>query len=73
MRQFWEEGVLSARSRCWAQGMDGWRSLQAVPQLRWSLLATGTAVLNETDLAVTILNILISMCDYYPSRWVARP
>ncbi|XP_043196340.1 dnaJ homolog subfamily C member 13-like isoform X3 [Amphibalanus amphitrite] len=68
MRGFWEDGTLSARSRCWAQGMDGWRSLQAVPQLRWTLLATGQAVMNETDMAVTILNIFITMCDFYPSR-----
>ncbi|XP_037090468.1 dnaJ homolog subfamily C member 13-like isoform X2 [Pollicipes pollicipes] len=68
MRAFWEDGTLTARSRCWAQGMDGWRSLQAVPQLRWTLCATGQAVLNETDMAVTILNIFITMCHYYPSR-----
>ncbi|XP_056440183.1 dnaJ homolog subfamily C member 13-like [Gadus chalcogrammus] len=68
MQEFWSAGVLTAKTRCWAQGMDGWRPLQAIPQLKWCLLATGQAVMNETDLATLILNMLISMCSYYPSR-----
>jgi len=31
-------------------------------------MATGQAALNETDLATLILNMLIKMCEYYPSR-----
>ncbi|KAG7262176.1 hypothetical protein CRUP_034712 [Coryphaenoides rupestris] len=68
MQEFWSTGVLTAKTRCWAQGMDGWRPLQAIPQLKWCLLATGQAVMNETDLATLILNMLITMCSYYPSR-----
>uniref|UniRef100_A0A3Q2XC25 DnaJ heat shock protein family (Hsp40) member C13 n=1 Tax=Hippocampus comes TaxID=109280 RepID=A0A3Q2XC25_HIPCM len=68
MQEFWTTGALSAKTRCWAQGMDGWRPLQAIPQLKWCLLATGQAVMNETDLATLILNMLITMCSYYPSR-----
>ncbi|XP_031439701.1 dnaJ homolog subfamily C member 13 isoform X5 [Clupea harengus] len=68
MQEFWNTGTLTAKTRCWAQGMDGWRPLQAIPQLKWCLLATGQAVMNETDLATLILNMLITMCSYYPSR-----
>lgn len=70
MQEFWTSGVLTAKTRCWAQGMDGWRPMQAIPQLKWCLLATGQAVMNESDLATLILNMLITMCSYYPSRWV---
>lgn len=49
-------------------GLDGWRALAQLPQLKWCLLAKGTAVLNESDLATQILNVLIRMCEYYPSR-----
>ena len=70
MKDFWKEGVVNAKTRCWAQGMDGWRPLVTVSQLKWCLLATGQAVMNETDLAVLVLNMLIKMCGYYPSRWV---
>lgn len=69
MQEFWSTGVVTAKTRCWAQGMDGWRPLQAIPQLKWCLLATGQAVMNESDLATLILNMLITMCSYYPSRW----
>ncbi|KAK2171867.1 hypothetical protein NP493_1017g02051 [Ridgeia piscesae] len=68
MKDFWKEGMVNAKTRCWAQGMDGWRPLVTVSQLKWCLLATGQAVMNETDLAVLVLNMLIKMCGYYPSR-----
>ena len=68
MKQFYEEGTLHAKTRCWAQGMDGWRPMVTVPQLKWTLLATGQAVMNETDMATLILNMLIKMAEYYPSR-----
>ncbi|XP_029442930.1 LOW QUALITY PROTEIN: dnaJ homolog subfamily C member 13 [Rhinatrema bivittatum] len=68
MQEFWAEGVLTSKTRCWAQGMDGWRPLQVIPQLKWCLVASGQAVLNETDLATLILNMLITVCGYFPSR-----
>ncbi|XP_069681979.1 dnaJ homolog subfamily C member 13 isoform X2 [Periplaneta americana] len=68
MRELWESNQLTAKTKCWAQGMDGWRTLQQVPQLKWCLMAKGTPVMNESDLATLILNILIQMCQYFPSR-----
>ncbi|XP_069504815.1 dnaJ homolog subfamily C member 13 isoform X2 [Ambystoma mexicanum] len=68
IQEFWSEGTLTPKTRCWAQGMDGWRPLQVIPQLKWCLVASGQAVLNETDLATLILNMLITMCSYFPSR-----
>ncbi|XP_023933252.1 dnaJ homolog subfamily C member 13-like [Lingula anatina] len=68
MKDLYKEGVLHAKTRCWAQGMDGWRPLSSVPQLKWCLLATGQAVMNESDLAIAILNMLIKISEFYPSR-----
>ncbi|XP_025080789.1 dnaJ homolog subfamily C member 13-like isoform X2 [Pomacea canaliculata] len=68
MREFWDQGVINGKTRCWAQGMDGWRPLHTVPQLKWTLMATGQAAMNESDLATLILNMLIKMAEYYPSR-----
>ena len=59
---------MNAKSRCWAQGLDGWKSLQNVAIFKWSLLATGSPLLNESDLAALILNLLIRICEYFPSR-----
>ena len=69
MKAMSAEGVLRPETKCWAQGMDGWRPLHSIPQLKWYLLATGTAVMNETDLAVMILNMLIKICEFYPNRY----
>lgn len=49
-------------------GLDSWKQIGQLPQLKWCLIAKGTAVLNESELAALILNILIRMCEYYPSR-----
>ncbi|XP_067003788.2 dnaJ homolog subfamily C member 13 [Anabrus simplex] len=68
MRDLWKKGELNAKTKCWAQGMDTWRTLQQIPQLKWCLMAKGAAVMNESDLATLILNILIQMCQYFPSR-----
>ncbi|XP_071822188.1 dnaJ homolog subfamily C member 13-like isoform X2 [Apostichopus japonicus] len=68
MKEKWDEGLLNAKTRCWAQGLEGWKPLHAIPQLKWCLLASGQAVMNETDLAIMVLNMLIKMCEYFPSR-----
>lgn len=68
MKEHWTNGTLTARSRCWAQGMDSWKALHQIPQLKWSLLASGQPVMNETDLAITVLNMLKDVCKLYPSR-----
>lgn len=59
---------MNSKSRCWAQGLDGWKLLQNVAIFKWTLIASGQALLNESELAALILNILIRICEYYPSR-----
>ncbi|KAL5258298.1 hypothetical protein ACHWQZ_G008960 [Mnemiopsis leidyi] len=67
--EFWEEGVLSERTKCWAQGLDGWKPLRSIAQLKWTLpCSTGVALLNGTELSILILNMLIDICSFYPSR-----
>ena len=66
-RLYNEEGI-SDRTKVWAQGMEGWRQLQDVPQLKWTLLAEGDALLTESELAATILNIFNEMCAQFPAR-----
>lgn len=68
MKDLWKENILTTKTRCWAQGMDGWRPLHNIPQLKWCLMATGTALMNESELANHILKMLISICEYFPSR-----
>ena len=42
--------------------------MEQIPQLKWHLMAQGTALINESEMAALILNILIRMCRFYPSR-----
>ena len=37
-------------------------------QLKWNLLAKGTAVMNESELSALILNMFIQVCHFYPSK-----
>lgn len=64
----WREEKLNERTKFWAQGMDGWKVASDISQLKWCLMATGNPVMNESELAICILNILIRICDYYPSH-----
>ena len=68
MKELYANGTIDAKTRCWAQGMDGWRTMDKIPQLKWALLGSGQGQMNETSMAIMILNILIKMCNYYPSR-----
>lgn len=68
VEDLWKAGKVNERTKFWSQGMDGWRVAQDIPQLKWCLMAVGSAVMNESELAVCILNIFIQVCDYYPSH-----
>lgn len=68
LKELYTSGKITHKTKVWAQGMDSWRILSQVPQLKWTLLARGSAVINESELATLILNILIKMSEYYPSR-----
>lgn len=58
-----ESKSIHSKTKVWAQGLEGWKLLHQVPQLKWKLLAKGTSVMNESDLASLILTILIKVCQ----------
>ncbi|XP_054738081.1 dnaJ homolog subfamily C member 13 [Anastrepha obliqua] len=68
LKELWQKGVITPKTRCWAIGMDGWRSLQQIPQLKWCLIAKGTPIYNETELSSKLLDILIKCTSFFPSR-----
>ncbi|KAJ3648782.1 hypothetical protein Zmor_020558 [Zophobas morio] len=68
MKDLFKKNVINHRTRCWAMGLDSWKTVSQLPQLKWCLIAKGSPVLNESELTTYILNILIRMCEYYPSR-----
>lgn len=68
LKELWQKGIITPKTRCWAIGMDGWRSLQQIPQLKWCLIAKGTPIYNETELSSKLLDILIKCTSFFPSR-----
>lgn len=68
LKKLYSEGVIKKDTKCWAQGMHNWKPLVNITQLKWTLVARGTPLLNESDLATLILNMLINMIKYYPCR-----
>lgn len=68
LKGLYNKGIITPRTRLWAIGMDGWRSLQQIPQLKWCLMAKGQPLLNEIELAAEILDILIKCTSFFPSR-----
>ncbi|KRX78176.1 DnaJ -like protein subfamily C member 13 [Trichinella sp. T6] len=68
MKKMYKYGEIGKNTKIWGSGMDEWKPLENVAQFRWTLVASGTAQMNETKLAVKILDILLRMIDYFPSR-----
>ena len=68
LKELFEKKDIGPKTKVWAQGLEGWRLLQQVAQLKWTVLAKNVAVLNESQLASRVLSILITLCKFYPSK-----
>lgn len=68
MKSLYAKEKITSSTRCWAQGLDGWRNLGNIPQFKWTLICTNNGILNESELAILILDIFIKISSYYPSR-----
>ncbi|KAL0869621.1 hypothetical protein ABMA27_005874, partial [Loxostege sticticalis] len=68
LKDLYKSGEINNKTKCWANSMEGWRAVGSVPQLKWTLVARGAPVLDESALAATILDLLITCARYYPSR-----
>ncbi len=72
MKELFGEGSIHQKTRCWAQGMEGWRPLDQIAQFRWYLVATGIPLMNESEIACLILNMMLRMCESYPTRYTTH-
>jgi len=68
LKELYSQGGLTSTTRCWAQGLEGWRPLVNISQLKWTLVASGNPVMNESELAISILEVFTVICEYFPSR-----
>ncbi|XP_028029747.1 dnaJ homolog subfamily C member 13 isoform X2 [Bombyx mandarina] len=68
LKDLYKSGEITNKTKCWANSMEGWRAVGGIPQLKWTLVARGAPVFDESALAATILDLLITCSRYYPSR-----
>lgn len=68
LKNLYRNNEITNKTKCWSQGLDQWRLISQIPQLKWTLMASNSAIMDETALASLILYILIKMCEYFPSR-----
>ncbi|KAG6454842.1 hypothetical protein O3G_MSEX008886 [Manduca sexta] len=68
LKELYKSGEINNKTKCWANSMEGWRAVGSIPQLKWTLVARGAAVLDESALAATVLDLLVTCARYYPSR-----
>ena len=69
MKELFQNGSIHQKTRCWSQGMEGWKPLELIAQMKWYLVATGIPLMNESEIACLILNMMIRMCEMYPTRY----
>ncbi|KCV70333.1 hypothetical protein H696_02660 [Fonticula alba] len=67
-KELFRTGVINNDTRCWAPGMDGWRKLSTVAQLKWSLVDGKPGIMNETQVAVLVLDVFNRVCQMFPTR-----
>ncbi|CAJ0944421.1 unnamed protein product, partial [Mesorhabditis belari] len=79
MKELFEEKTIFEKTWIWAAGMENWEPLSKVPQFRWTICSTpvkdeeeksflGNALYNFSELAAIALEILLQMCEFFPSR-----
>ena len=68
VKEMYSKGSFDSKTKFWAQGMEGWKTMRNISQLKWAILASDQAVMNESELCVTVLNILNKICSLYSSR-----
>ena len=68
LKELYDAGTINKETRVWAQGLEGWREMRKISQLKWTVIATGTPLLDFSALAVLCLNMMIRICEGYPTR-----
>ncbi|EDQ93103.1 uncharacterized protein MONBRDRAFT_17362 [Monosiga brevicollis MX1] len=68
IEQLYKDGAINKETKLWAQGLEAWRPMRLIPQLKWTIIAENSALLTLTDMAILCLDMLQKICSYYPSR-----
>ncbi|KAG5498717.1 hypothetical protein JKF63_03005 [Porcisia hertigi] len=68
LKELYKKGEVTETAKVWAQGMPGWSEFRAVAQLRWGVMGADIpSILTLTEVTCTVLDIVILLCQHYPS------
>ncbi|ETN81937.1 DnaJ domain protein [Necator americanus] len=71
MKTLYADKTIFEKTAVWAAGMEKWEPLSKVPQFRWTVCLGqqgGVPLYNFTQLCSLCLDIMIQMCEFFPSR-----
>lgn len=77
MKEMYNEKKIFEKTDVWAEGFDGWYHLSKVAQFRWTICCNETvhdkqgavsSLYTLTQLTTLVLDTLIHMCNFFPSR-----
>ena len=68
MKRLYRTGVVTLHTLVWAQGMEGWDTVENVLPLRWALMGCGRGFFDETEYCECILDIFSKLCEAFPTR-----
>ncbi|KII64223.1 DnaJ subfamily C member 13 [Thelohanellus kitauei] len=67
LKEKYDEREIDENTKVWAQGMEGWKQLKDISQLKWTILHSVGGIFNQTDLAIKILDIVTRTCVFFPN------
>lgn len=68
LKDLWSKEKINSETKVWAQGYNVWKKISEISQLKWTLMGEENPIFQENDMTILILNILIKLCEAYPSR-----
>ena len=72
MKTLYAEKTIFEKTAVWAYGFTNWQALHTVAQFRWTICVPQGIVgdYNFTQLCTLCLDILIHLCEFFPTRFV---
>ena len=69
LKELYNSGIVKSNTLVKAEGLNTWTPMEEVYQLKWGIIsASQPAVMTFTELSLLIINLLSTLCAYYPSR-----
>jgi len=69
LKNLYGKKEIDGRTKVWASGLETWKILSAIPQLKWYIVAEKqVGLMDESKLAKVVLDILIQVVSFCPAK-----